>query len=189
MNERIDKIIGFLKEIDKFKEVEREIFLKNRRESDAEHAWHLAMFVFLFEKDLPKDLDLIKMFKLVLMHDLVEIYAGDTFIFDKEGNKTKKEREKRAAEKLFSKLPSDLEADFHNLFQEWEDAITKESKICHSFDKAQPMIQNILSDGKTWKKHGVTYEGVDEVSKRFFEDNGLMRTVYEKVMKEIRSIV
>jgi putative hydrolase of HD superfamily len=158
-------------------------------ESDADHAWHLAMFVFLFEKDLPKNLNILKMFKLVLMHDLVEIYAGDTFAFDGEMNKSKKEREKNAAEKLFSKLPKDLEEDFHNLFNEWEDAKTKESRISHAFDKAQPMIQNILSDGKTWKKHSVGYERIDEFSKPFFQEDKLLEAIYEKLMREIRGIV
>ena len=181
--------MDFIKEIDKFKEVEREIFLKNRMESDADHAWHLAMFIFLFEKDLSKGLDLVKMFKLALMHDLVEIYAGDTFVFDDEMNKTKKEREKKSAEKLFSKLPKDLEEDFHNLFREWENFETKESKIVHSFDKAQPMIQNILSDGKTWRKHGIGYEQIDEFSKSFFEGDKLLEKIYEKLMKEIRKII
>ena len=93
MEERTDKIISFLKEIDKFKDVKREIFLKDRNENDAEHSWHLAMFVILFERDLPEKLDFKKMLKFALMHDLVEIYAGDTFFFDEEGRKDKKERE------------------------------------------------------------------------------------------------
>ncbi|PJE81809.1 hypothetical protein COU58_00585 [Candidatus Pacearchaeota archaeon CG10_big_fil_rev_8_21_14_0_10_32_42] len=188
MTERIDKIIHFLKEIDKFKEVERKIFLKNRMESDADHSWHLAMFVFLFEKDFPKGTDILKMLKLVLMHDLVEIYAGDTFVFDEEGNKTKKKREAESAKKLFSILPKDLEEDFHNLFKEWEEAKTIESKLSHAFDKAQPMIQNILSDGKTWKTHNINYSRVDNLSKPFFDGNPLTEEIYKKLMKEIKDI-
>src|SRR3989338_476599 len=103
MAERDSKILSFLKEIEKFKLIERRVYCSDlkRKESDAEHSWHLAMFIILFEKDIAKNLDIAKMLKMALIHDLVEIYAGDTFAFDKEGQKTKKERELMAGQKLF----------------------------------------------------------------------------------------
>ncbi len=189
MTERRDKIVEFLKEIEKFKYIERRILLENRKESDAEHAWHLAMFVFLFEKDLPKDLNFLKMFKLALMHDLVEIYAGDTFIFDEEGKKTKKEREAKAALKLFSQLPEDLEKDFHELFNEWEESKTREAKFVHSFDKIQPMIQNLSSNKKSLVENKISYEQLDKTKRKFFEHDEKMIDLYEKVMEEIRDII
>ncbi|MCK5234926.1 MAG: HD domain-containing protein, partial [Candidatus Aenigmarchaeota archaeon] len=104
MDDRIDRILSFLQEIEKYKTVERKMYCSdlNRVESDAEHSWHIAMFLLLFEKELPDGLDIKKMLKLALMHDLVEIYAGDTFAFDKEHQKTKNERELQSANKLFS---------------------------------------------------------------------------------------
>src|SRR3989344_203846 len=137
MEDRIDKILSFLQEIEKYKTIEREMFTSNlnRVESDAEHSWHVAMFLLLFEKELPENLDMKKMLKLALMHDLVEIYAGDTFAFDKEKQATKKEREFKSARKLFSQLPEDLNKEFMGLFDEYEEAKTSEGKIVKSFDK------------------------------------------------------
>ena len=136
MENRVDKILAFLQEIEKYKTVEREMFCSNlnRAESDAEHSWHIAMFLILFENDLPKNLDMKKMLKLALMHDLVEIYAGDTFAYDKQNQATKKERESKAAKKLFSQLPKDLNKEFMNLFSEYEEIKTKEAQIVKSFD-------------------------------------------------------
>ena len=186
MEERTDKIISFLKEIDKFKDVKREIFLKDRNENDAEHSWHLAMFVILFERDLPEKLDFKKMLKFALMHDLVEIYAGDTFFFDEEGRKDKKEREEKAAQRLFSQLPEDLANDFFGLFREYEDSETEESKIVHAFDKMHPLLQNLISEGKTWKKHDISYEKLDKNKRKYVENNQLTFNIYEKFMKEAK---
>lgn len=132
MKNRINKILSFLQEIEKYKTVEREMFTSNldRRESNAEHSWHTAMFFFLFEKELPKNLDMKKMLKLALMHDLVEIYAGDTFAFDKKNQATKKERELQSAKKLFSQLPEDLHSESTDLFNEYEETKTFRSKDC-----------------------------------------------------------
>lgn len=188
MEDRINKILSFLQEIEKYKTVEREMFSSNltRTESDAEHSWHIAMFLLLFKKELPENLNMKKMLKLALMHDLVEIYAGDTFAFDKENQATKKEREFQAAGKLFSQLPEDLYKEFMDLFNEYEEAKTSEAKIVKSFDKIQPILQNLCSDGKSWKKHGITFSDIDEYKRKYMEHNDFVLKIYEKLLNDAK---
>jgi len=187
MNQRILKIINFLKEIEKYKTIEREIFISNleRKESDAEHTWHSAMILFLLEKEL-KSIDTLKAFKMVLIHDLIEIYAGDTFAFDKEGRKSKKVREEKAAKKLFSQLPDDLRKELYELWKEYEKGITPESKIIKAIDKIQPILSNLCSEGKAWKIKKVTYKDVDDYKRRFIEKNKVIKEIYEELLKEAK---
>lgn len=123
-SKRINKLISFLKEIDKAKLVERRVLVSDlsRYENDAEHSWHTAMFAWLFKDDLPKNLDIDKVIRMLLIHDLGEIYAGDTFAFDKVNKKTQPGRETKAIKKLFKKLPKDLNGEFFKLYYEYEDA-------------------------------------------------------------------
>ena len=189
MSTRTDRILSFLKIIEKCKVIERQIYNSNlnRRESDAEHSWHLAMFLFLFKKDLPKKLDFEKMLKLALMHDLVEIYAGDTFAYDKPGQSTKKERENKAALKLFSKLPEDLNKEFSDLFNEYQEVNTTESKMVKSFDKIQPIFQNICSGGKSWIEHLVTLKQINDYKRRHMVHNDFILAVYEKLLEDAKN--
>lgn len=185
MEKRTDQLISFLKEIEKFNSIERATYTSsNKKETDAEHSWHLAMFLVIFEKELPKGADMVKMLKLALMHDLVEIYCGDTFLFDKEARKGKKERESVAARKLFSKLPEDLNIEFNSLFNEYNEAATKESKIVKSFDKLQAILQNICSNGRAWKKDNITFDDVNSVKRNFMEHDRNILEIYEKLMQE-----
>ena len=188
MNQRILKIINFLKEIEKYKTIEREIFISNlkRKESDAEHTWHSAMILFLLEKELKEEVNILKAFKMVLIHDIIEIYAGDTFAFDKEGRKSKKDREEKAAEKLFSQLPDDLRKELYELWKEYEEGITPESKIIKAIDKIQPMLSNLCSQGKSWKLKKVTYKDIDDYVKRFIEKNKVIKEIYEELLKEAK---
>ena len=159
--EKLNKQIEFLKEIEKFKTIERFIHLESgRKETDPEHVWHMAMFFIVFEKDLPKDLDSLKMLKMSLIHDLAEIYTGDVSAFDSKGRDGKKERELEAAKKLFSILPEDLKKEFIDLYLEYSDCKTKESKFVKSFDKLQPLLQNLTTNGKSWKE----YNSADDCS-------------------------
>ena len=180
-----DKILGFLKEIEKFKYIERKVYSSDLRpENDAEHSWHLAMFLILFEKDLPECLDMAKMLKLALMHDLVEVYSGDYFTFDEEGRKNKKESEAKAAKKLFSQLPEDLEEDFTKLFEEYEEQKTPESKMIKAFDKIQPLLLNILSKGKSWEDHKVSIEDINRVKRKFVEHDEFLLSLFGRLLKE-----
>jgi len=126
------------------------------------------------------------MLKLALMHDLVEIYAGDTFTYDKEHKKTQEERELNAAHKLFSQLPEDLHKEFHALFEEYELTQTTESKIVKSFDKMQAVFQNLCSQGVSWKKHGITYDQVDENKRKHMEHNPFIMQLYERIMNNAK---
>ncbi len=189
LESRTNQLLSFLKEIEEYKTIEREVYTSNpaRAESNAEHSWHLAMFLLLFEKDLPKGLNHKKMLKLALMHDLVEIYAGDTFAFDKLARNTKRQRETKAAERLFSQLPDDLNKEFTRLFNEYEAAETKEAKTVKSFDKIQPILQNLCSQGKSWKKHNLTYKDIDDYKRRFMTHDGLIFSIYNKLLEEARA--
>lgn len=181
------KTLEFLKEIDKFKEINRVITLPklNRMETSAEHSWHLAMFIMVYKDYLPKELDYAKMLELALIHDLVEIYAGDTFTFDYEARKDKKEREEKAAKKLFSILPKELEEKFHYLFDEYENRTSKEAQIVYSFDKLHPMMQVTMANGIDWKENKITFEIADK-NKRPKMTNTITKKLYENIIKEAK---
>ncbi len=187
MKDRIDKILDFLKEIEKYKTIERKIILSNgMKESDAEHSWHMAMFLILFQKELPKEASMEKMLKLALIHDLVEIYAGDTFSFDEEARKDKKEREDKASEKLFSQLPEDLGKELKELFNDYNKRESKEAKIVNSIDKIQPILQNIVEGGKNWVTHNLTYEIIDEYKRKDMLHDGFLLNIYNRLMGEAK---
>lgn len=156
---RLNKQIKFLIEIDKMKNVLRQTLLtdKSRRENDAEHSWHFAtMAMILYEYADQSKVDLYRVLKMALIHDLVEIYAGDTFAYDISGNETKKEREDLAAEKLFSMLPEDQGKEIRDLWEEFDDMQTPDSKYASAIDRLQPFINNYVTEGHTWKLGNVT---------------------------------
>ncbi len=185
-DDRLKKILSFLKEIDKFKLILRNDLCSDikKAESDAEHSWHLAMFILLFSKDMPSNLDINKMIKLSLVHDLAEIYAGDTFAFDKKGRETKKVRETEAAIKLFSQLPKDLDDDLMILFNEYEDNKTLESQFVRSFDKLQVNLQNVLSEFKILKDKGITLKELHDYNGPY-HNNDLSKRIYDIIFKEV----
>jgi len=187
-SKRINQLINFLKEIDKAKLVERKVLISDlsRYENDAEHSWHTAMFALLFKDDLPKNLDIDKIIRMLLIHDLGEIYAGDTFAFDGEGKKTQNKREMKATKKLFRRLPKDLNQEFLKLYNEYEEAETPEGKFAKSFDKLHPILQNLISGGQAWKKHKVSYEDIDEHKRQFLNHDKTIMKVYNIFLKEIK---
>lgn len=156
----ISKVFDFIIEADKMKTVLRRslIYDGSRRENDAEHSWHLAIMAVLFEKYAPFPINMEKVLKMTLVHDLVEIYAGDTFAYDTVGYADKAEREKAAADKLFVICP---EAEpLRALWEEFDAEQTNEAKYAASLDKVQPFLSNALNDGFTWMKNGVTKSAV-----------------------------
>lgn len=182
-------LISFLKEIEKAKLVERHMWCsdRKRKESVAEHCWHLAMFLFVFEGGLPRNINLLRTLKILLMRDLVEIYAGDTFLFAPRAKKrTKKTQETKAAKKLFSKLPRDSAKEFAELFHEYEEMKTRESKIAHALDKLQPILQNIVSGGRSWKKHRVTEELIHSHKRRYMQTHPFIARVYDELIREAK---
>lgn len=189
-SKRINQLLSFLKEIEKLKHVERRVFLSgdDRPESAAEHAWHMAMFVMLFEKEFPK-LNVEKMLKMALIHDLVEIYAGDTFAYDGEGKKTQNEREMKAAKKLFKRLPKDIEKEFWRLFLDFDERRTPEGRVANSFDKLQPIIQVIICKGGAWRKNKIKLEDIDGYKRQFMIHDKKVMSIYDKILSEVKKVI
>lgn len=165
IKERLKKDIDFIVELDKMKSILRQTSLidKTRREDDAEHSWHIAVMAMVLSEYSNEKIDVCKVIKMLLIHDLVEIYAGDTFCYDVEGNKSKKERELEAADKIYGMLDEDKGNELRKLWDEFEEMKTDEAIFAAAMDRLQPLFSNYYSDGGTWKKFGVSKE---QVSKR-----------------------
>ena len=183
---RLNKLVDFVKEIQKLKLVQRRIILSDKKtmESSAEHSWEIATYLILFRKELPEGLDNERALKISLAHVLVEIYAGDVLAFDKKKRIGKEKREEEAAIKLFSKLPKDLEEEFMGLHEEYCKGETKESKVVKSFDKIQPIIQNIEAGGQAWKDNNVKRAEIDEYKRKYMLHDKNILDIYEKVLQE-----
>lgn len=158
MEDRLEKQIAFIREIDKEKFIQRMTLLTDgkRRENDAEHAWHLAMMCFLLEEYANEDIDVLHTMEMVLIHDIVEIDAGDTFAYDYKAQETQAEREMAAAKRLFGILPEDQGKKLMDLWQEFEAYETPEACFAHTLDNFQPVMLNAATEGKSWKKWGAT---------------------------------
>lgn len=161
--ERFEKQLDFILEIDKLKQIYRQNLVTgtNRNENDAEHSWHLAMMAMLLsEYASEQGVDVLHVMKMVLIHDLVEIDAGDTFAYDEKGYEDKDVREQKAADRLFDLLPSDQAEEMMKLWREFEEMETPEAGFAASLDRFQPLLLNYNTDGHTWKKPGVSSEKV-----------------------------
>ncbi|HHV51269.1 MAG TPA: HD domain-containing protein [Clostridiales bacterium] len=160
---RFEKQLKFLIEVDKMKTVLRQTILtdRSRQETDAEHSWHFALMALaLSEYSAYPDLDMFKVVKMALVHDLVEVYAGDTFAYDEAGYLDKQEREIKAADRIFGMLPEDQASEFRSLWEEFEEMKTPEAIYAAAIDRLQPFINNSVTDGHTWRLHGVTSDKV-----------------------------
>ena len=155
--ERLQKQMKFILEVDKVKEIFRQTYLSDgsRKENDAEHSWHLALMAVLLKEYANEEVDLLKVIPMVLIHDLVEIDAGDTYAYDQAGLATQRERETKAADRIFGLLPSDQAEVFRTLWEEFEAYETADAKFAHALDNCQPLFLNDASGGKSWKEHGV----------------------------------
>ena len=155
---RLEKQIAFLTEVDKEKNIFRQTYLADgkRKENDAEHSWHLALAAVLLKEHMKEDADLGRVMTMVLIHDLVEIDAGDTYAYDTEGQRTKREREVKAADRIFGILPEDQGTYLRELWDEFEAYETVEAKYAHLLDNFQPLMLNDASDGKSWKSTAYT---------------------------------
>ena len=155
--ERIEKQFAFCREIDKEKFIGRQTYLTGakRKENDAEHAWHMAIMTLLLSEYANEKIDVLKTISMLLIHDLVEIDAGDTFAYDEEAKKTQRERELMAADRIFGLLPSDQGDKLRALWDEFEEGTTPEAKFAHTMDNIQPTMLNAATNGKSWKEKGV----------------------------------
>lgn len=167
---RLEQQMRFLVEADKMKSVYRRTILidRTRRESDAEHSWHFALMAMLLaEYADPETIDRERVVRMALVHDLIEIYAGDTFAYDVQGNQDKLKRETEAADKLFAMLPEDQGAELRALWEEFDAMETPDARFAAAIDRLQPFINNYLTQGHTWGLGGVksaqVYQRMDPI--------------------------
>lgn len=155
--DRLEKQINFCREIDKEKLIGRQTYLSDgsRKENDAEHAWHMAIMTILLSEYANEEIDVLKTVSMLLIHDLVEIDAGDTFAYDEEAKKTQRQRELAAADRIFGLLPEDQGLKFRQLWDEFEEGKTAEAEFAHVMDNVQPAMLNDASGGKSWEEKGV----------------------------------
>lgn len=158
MDERLQQQLDFALEIDKEKNIFRQTHLSGhgRNENDAEHAWHMAIMAYIFREYSNEEIDISKVILMCLIHDIVEIDAGDTYAYDEDRLKTQQAREDAAKERIFSLLPEDQKKELIALFDEFEAYETAESKFAHAMDNLQPLMLNNSNGGSDWKEHGVT---------------------------------
>lgn len=154
---RLEQQMNFIIEVDKLKTIIRQNYLSDgsRKEDDADHSWHLALMCVILGEYSNEKIDILKTMKMVLIHDLVEIDAGDTYAYDPEANVTKRDRELSAAERIFNLLPEDQAHEIRSLWDEFEEGTTPEAKFAAVLDKIQPVLLNSASGGKSWKEHQV----------------------------------
>lgn len=167
MDERLEKQFEFFREIDKEKFIGRQTYLSDgkRKENDAEHAWHMAVMAILLSEYANEKIDVLKTVTMILIHDIVEIDAGDTYAYDEKGRETQRGRELKAAERLFRMLPEDQAGKLRGLWDEFEAEQTPEAKFARTLDHIQPLMLNDVSGGRSWREHGVCLSQVLERNK------------------------
>ena len=160
--ERLTSQIAFIHEIDKLKYIQRRtrLFGSDRSENDAEHSWHLAMMTIVLAEHSNVPIDVLKVLKMVLVHDIVEIDAGDIFLYDNMVSHTNTEAERMAAERIFGLLPKDQADELRALWEEFEACETNEAKFAKAMDRFEPLLQNVSNNGGTWKEYNVDYSNV-----------------------------
>ena len=162
MNDRIKKQLDFMLELHKMKNLYRQTYVlhEDRKENDAEHSWHLAILAMLLSEYAAQPVDVLHVMKMVLIHDVVEIDAGDTYCYDSEGYKSKADREEKAAQRIFGLLPDDQREEFYTLWREFEDSETNDARFAAMLDRLQPIMLNYTKGGRSWQEHGIHKEQV-----------------------------
>lgn len=187
--ERLQKQMEFIIEVDRLKDIIRQTHLTNgeRKENDAEHSWHLALMAVFLSEYSKEPVDVLQVIKMVLIHDLVEIDAGDTYLYDEAGNGTKAAREQKAAERIFHILPEDQAEELFGLWREFEERKTPESKFANTLDRIQPILLNDATEGRAWREHDVCIDQI--MSKNEYTSQGsdvlwaYIQEVFEKNIK------
>lgn len=185
---RLAQQIRFIAECDKLKEIFRQTLntQSRRAENDAEHSWHLCLCVIvLAEHANTPDLDVLRVLKMVIVHDLVEIDAGDTFAYDTAAMAGQHEREARAAERIFGLLPPDQAQAFRALWDEFEERKTPEARFALAVDRFQPMLLNCLTQGAAWQRHGVTHDRVVARNQHIAEGSTELWRYMEQMLKDV----
>ena len=188
MDERLKKQLDFALEIDKEKNILRQTHLSGhgRNENDAEHAWHMAIMAYLLREYSNEPVDITRVMLMCLIHDVVEIDAGDTYAYDEEGKKTQKAREEAAKERIYTLLPEDQKEELAAIFDEFEESKTPESKFAHAMDNLQPLMLNNSNDGGDWREHGVSAKQVYGRQSRTKEGSEKLYEVTDQIIKKHR---
>ncbi len=162
INEKLIKDIEFIVELDRMKSILRQTSLigEDKREDDAQHSWHISVMAMILSEYANEDIDVCKVIKMLLTHDLVELYAGDTFCYDKVGNQDKKQRELAAADKIYGMLDEEKGKELRKLWDEFEEMETPEALFAASMDRLQPMLNNYYNNGGTWRKFNVAQSDI-----------------------------
>jgi len=178
--------ISFIKEIDKIKFIQRKTKLlnSNRHENDAEHSWHLAVMTLVLAEHANTPIDVLKVVKMVLIHDVVEIDAGDTFIYDTQNNHSNTVNERKAAERIFGLLPQQQADEFIAIWEEFEAGLTNEAKFAKSMDRLEPLLQNTSNNGGTWREFDVDYSKVYEKKLAIKDGSLTLWNFAEKLLNE-----
>ena len=186
MDERLKQQLDFALEIDKEKNIFRQTHLSGhgRNENDAEHAWHMAIMAYLLHEYANEPVDIGRVMLMCLIHDIVEIDAGDTYAYDTEGLKTQKAREDAAKERIFSLLPEDQKQKLTQLFDEFEEFQTPESKFAHAMDNLQPLLLNNSNGGGDWREHGVSAKQVYGRQQKTRQGSEKLYQVTDQILKE-----
>ena len=184
--DRLERQIEFIREIDKEKSIGRQTYLADasRKEDDAEHAWHMAIMTVLLSEYANEKIDVLRTMTMLLIHDLVEIDAGDTYAYDAEGLKTQKAREEAAKERIYSLLPEDQKKELSAIFDEFEASKTPEAKFAHAMDNLQPLMLNNSNGGGDWREHGVSAKQVYGRQKRTKEGSEKLYEITDQIIKK-----
>ena len=191
---RLERQIEFILEIDKLKKIIRQTFITGgeRLENDAEHSWHLALMCFLFKEYAPvedgAEIDLARVLKMVLIHDLVEIDAGDTYCYDQEAARDKRLREEKAAERIFNLLPEDQAFELRQLWEEFEESATAEARYAAALDRLQPLLLNYHTQGRSWKMHGINMQQVLDRNSAIKETSPELWAYILKILNSAREL-
>jgi len=186
MEDRLKKQMDFIMEADKMKNIGRQTYIADgsRKENDAEHSWSLALMCMLMEEHANSEINLLRTMEMVLVHDLVEIDAGDTYAYDAEGNSTKKERELAAAQRIFHILPDDQAELLWSLWNEFEEGVSAEARFANTLDKVQPLTLNHQTGGIAWKEHNVKAGQVLDRNKKTAEGSEALWEYCRKIIDE-----
>lgn len=186
MEDRLKKQLEFILEIDKEKSIFRQTHITggSRRENDSEHAWHMAIMAYLLREYANEKVDILRVIMMCLIHDIVEIDAGDTYAYDAENLKTQKAREDAAKERIYSLLPEDQGKDLAALFDEFEENVTAEAKFAHSMDNLQPLLLNNSNNGMDWREHGVHSETVYGRHRKTRLGSEMLYELSDRILKE-----
>ncbi len=185
-SDKLAKQIDFIKEIDKVKYIQRKtkLFNSDRNENDAEHSWHLALMALVLAEHSNEQIDILKVIKMVLIHDIVEIDAGDTFIYDSQKNHSNTDEERLAAQRIFGLLPQEQRDELIAIWEEFEAGESSEAKFARSMDRLEPLLQNTSNKGGTWNEFGVNYDKVYEKKQIIKEGSDTLWNFAEGLINE-----